>query len=92
MSDMKELAGVWKTTGRSGATYYSGKVKEDITIPAGSYINVFQNKDATDENRKPQLRILFNEPEGQRQQAPQRSYENRREQAPADDLSDEIPW
>ena len=90
MADMKELAGVWKKQGRSGASYYSGQVKETITIPAGSYINVFQNKDATEENRKPQLRILFNEPE--RPAAPQRDYAERGNPTGRAELDDSIPF
>jgi hypothetical protein len=91
MADMKEVCGAWKKDGRSGA-YYSGKVKDDIVIPAGSYINIFQNKDATEENRKPQLRVLFSEPEGH--VAPQNggsrgSYPVPRQSA---DLDDDIPF
>lgn len=63
MADMKEICGAWKKQGRS-ASYYGGQVKETITIPAGSYVSIFQNRDATEENRKPALRVLFSEPEG----------------------------
>ena len=93
MADLVEIAGLWKKEGRNGA-YYSGKAKEDIVIPAGSYINVFKNADASEENRKPQLRVLFSPPEG----APpprQESYSQRREPSGrrmADQLEDDIPW
>lgn len=82
MAEMKEVCGVWRKEGRSGK-FYSGKVKEDIVIPAGSYVNIFQNKDATEENRKPQLRVLFSEPEG---------HEPRQNGSGRDELDSTIPF
>ena len=84
MAEMIEICGAWKKQGRS-ASYYGGQVKETITIPAGSYVSIFQNKDATEENRKPALRVLFSAPDGQQ---PTRQAGGGR----ADDLDQEIPF
>lgn len=61
MAELKKLCGLWKKSSKSGRTYYSGKVERDITIPAGSYVNVFKVEEATEENRKPNLEITFSE-------------------------------
>lgn len=63
MAELKKLCGAWRKESRNGGTYYSGKVERDITIPAGSYINIFKNEDATPENRQPQLKLSWSEPE-----------------------------
>lgn len=61
MAELKKLCGLWKKSSKSGRTYYSGKVERAITIPAGSYVNVFKVEEATEENRKPNLEITFSE-------------------------------
>lgn len=61
MAELKKLCGLWRKSSKNGRTYYGGKVDRDITIPAGSYVNVFKIEDATEENRKPNLEILFSE-------------------------------
>ena len=98
MADMIEICGAWKKQGRT-AKYYSGQVKNEIVIPAGSYVTIFQNADATEENRKPPLRVLFSPPEGapQRQEpaqdyGPQRQAPARQGGRMADDLDDSIPF
>lgn len=42
-----------------GKVAYSGFLKEEVTIPAGAKVIAFQNKDATQENRKPTLSICW---------------------------------
>lgn len=63
MAELKDICGAWKRQPKNGGrAYYSGKVEREIVIPAGSYLNVFQNPDANEENKKPQLKIAFSEP------------------------------
>ena len=61
MAELKKFCGLWKKSSKNGRTYYSGKVERDITIPAGSYVNVFKVEDADEVNRKPNLEIMFSE-------------------------------
>ena len=61
MAELKKLCGLWKKAAKNGRTYYSGKVERDVTIPAGSYVNVFKVDDADEANRKPNLEIMFSE-------------------------------
>jgi len=50
---MEDLAGLWKNRGAG----FSGQVKEPITLNPGDRIQLFENPDATEENRKPLYRL-----------------------------------
>lgn len=94
MADLVEVAGVWRKQDRNGGTYYSGRTKEDIVIPAGSYINVFKNRAAEEDERKPALRVLFSAPDGQAAppRKPAQDYSQRGRTVADDDLEDDIPF
>lgn len=41
-SGFNNISGVWEKTSAAGKTFYSGKVKEAVTIPPGAYISIFE--------------------------------------------------
>lgn len=55
-NDMERAFGLWRGKGKVAYTSY---VKEDLTIPAGAKILVFENGSATADNRQPNLRVVF---------------------------------
>lgn len=59
---MQELCGVWEKTTRDDLAYLSGRVKETITIPEGSYVNVFENRYKKPGENKPDFRIMVSLP------------------------------
>ena len=63
--DGKITIGLWKrTSNSSGVTYYAGKLKEDLHLPAGTYLNVFNNtRKKTDAH--PDLNVIINPPSAQ---------------------------
>ena len=64
-NEMERAFGLWRGKGKVAYTSY---VKQDLTIPAGAKVLVFQNPNATAENRQPDLRVVFVLEDNQKQQ------------------------
>jgi len=41
MSNLSSICGLWSKVSKSGNKFYSGKIKESITLNAGDWINMF---------------------------------------------------
>lgn len=55
-SEFNEMFALWNGRGKVAFSTY---IKEDITIPAGAKVLVFRVEDATLENNKPSLRLVW---------------------------------
>ncbi len=55
-SEFNEMFALWNGRGKVAFSTY---IKEDITIPAGAKVLVFRVEDATLENNKPTLRLVW---------------------------------
>ena len=54
---MTEIAGLWERTSAGGNEYLGGKTSEEITIPKGAFVMVFENK--SDNPKAPTFRVLY---------------------------------
>ena len=50
------VSGLW--TGR-GKVAYTGRIREDVSIPKGAKLLVFRNPNATPENRQPAFNLCW---------------------------------
>lgn len=55
-NEFKQLFGLWPGRGKVAFSTY---IKDDVTIPAGAKVLVFRVEDATTENNKPTLRLVW---------------------------------
>ena len=70
-SGIINITGLWPRTSNSGREYMSGNTKEDITIPAGSFVMVFPND--SDNPKAPEMTVCYSLPREDGQQAPRRA-------------------
>lgn len=88
MADAIELTGLWKSDKptKTGDVYYSGKVRQEVVIPAGSLVCLFKNKP-----KEGYAELPPNAPAMTIRVLPPRDYEpaERHYQPPADD---EVPF
>lgn len=68
MGKLNELSGLWERTSANGTVYASAQLKEDVTLPAGTWIQLWNN-DKGDNERRPDFKLTYSLPEGD--QAPQ---------------------
>ena len=96
MGDSKRVCSLFSNASKSGGTYYSGKVGEAVTIPAGARITLVKSSKLAS-NGSEIWSLLVDEPGASNQR---RLYDTRgdvdldrhRGQTPPPSISDEIPF
>ena len=73
MGDLNNLTGLWMRTSASGKEYASVQLKEKVELPAGTWLQLWDN-DKGDNPKRPDFNLTYTLPDGetapQQQQKP----------------------